>query len=86
MKKTYNAPELFFEEYELCTSIAANCGNKLYQDKITSNSTLTCTVEGGRPGQFFFVTTNTSCTTVPVEEDGILCYQSFSTNDMLFNS
>jgi len=87
MKKTYNAPELYYEEYELCTSIAGNCGNKLFQDKITSNSYLDCTVEMGRPGQVLFVEDNTlGCTVTPTEEDGYLCYQSFSTNDMIFNS
>lgn len=84
MKKTYNAPELFFEEYELCTTIAGNCGNKLYQDAIRSGSYTTCTVEVEGIGNVF-LDASIGCNISPDYLEGV-CYESFSTSQTLFNS
>lgn len=89
MKKTYKAPELFFEEYELSTSIAGNCGYKLYQDKVYSGSYQTCRVEFGGE-DFVFTTEANGCTISPDyawgEEGSTVCYEAYSTSMMLFNS
>lgn len=84
MKKTYNAPELLFEEYELSTSIAGNCGNKLYQDAIRAGSWTTCSVDMG-DGDFLFVNGKNDCNMDPYE-DATICYENFATDKMLFNS
>ena len=89
MKKKYNAPELYFEEYELSTSIAGNCGNKLYQDMIHATDYQSCKVDFGGD-EFVFTASTNGCTISPEfawgEEGSTVCYESHSTSMMLFNS
>ena len=54
MKRKYEKPALYFEEYELSSSIAGNCGNKLFQDKIYAGNYLNCKVDAGG-GDFLFL-------------------------------
>ncbi len=85
MKRKYEKPALYFEEYELSSSIAGNCGNKMYQDKIYAGSYTTCKVDAGG-GDFLFVDQYMGCNILP-EDNGLpYCYQVPSTNEMLFNS
>lgn len=85
MKRRYEKPALYFEEYELSSSIAGNCGNKLFQDKINSGSYTTCTVDAGG-GDFLFLDPYRGCNTDPGADGKLYCYQVPSTNEMLFNS
>ena len=84
MKKAYNAPELFFEEYELCTTIAGGCGNPIYQDKITSGSYTTCNVEVENMG-YVFIDESNNCNIGPDYLEGV-CYEAFASYETIFNS
>lgn len=85
MKRSYEKPALYFEEYELSSSIAGNCGNKLYQDTIYAVSYTTCKVDAS-DGDFLFLDTAIGCNTSPGADGSLYCYQVPSTNEMLFNS
>lgn len=85
MKRSYEKPALYFEEYELSSSIAGNCGNKLYQDTIYAVSYTTCKVDASG-GDFLFLDTAIGCNTSPGADGSLYCYQVPSTNEMLFNS
>lgn len=85
MKRKYEKPALYFEEYELSSSIAGNCGNKLFQDKIYAGNYETCKVDAGG-GDFLFLDPTIGCNTYPGEDGVPYCYQVPSTNEMLFNS
>ena len=85
MKRKYEKPALYFEEYELSSSIAGNCGNKLFQDKIYAGSYMNCKVDAGG-GDFLFVDQFIGCNTFPADDGLPYCYQVPSTNEMLFNS
>ena len=84
MKRKYEKPALYFEEYELSSSIAGNCGNKLFQDKIYAGNYETCKVDAGG-GDFLFLDSS-FCNTNPGADGELYCYQVPSTNEMLFNS
>ena len=84
MKRKYEKPALYFEEYELSSSIAGNCGNKLFQDKIYAGDYETCKVDAGG-GDFLFLDAS-FCNTNPGADGELYCYQVPSTNEMLFNS
>lgn len=84
MKRKYEKPALYFEEYELSSSIAGNCGNKLFQDKIYAGDYTSCKVDAGG-GDFLFLDSS-FCNTDPGADGKLYCYQVPSTNEMLFNS
>ena len=84
MKRNYEKPALYFEEYELSSSIAGNCGNKLFQDKIYAGDYKSCKVDAGG-GDFLFLDSS-FCNTHPGADGELYCYQVPSTNEMLFNS
>ena len=69
MKKTYVKPEVYFESFELSTSIATGCEYK------TNHAKNECVYEiaGGRN---VFVDAKTHCLdiTAPGEEYGAVCY------------
>ena len=85
MKRNYEKPALYFEEYELSSSIAGNCGNKLFQDKIYAGNYTSCKVDAGG-GDFLFLDSAIGCNTDPGADGKLYCYQVPSTNEMLFNS
>lgn len=85
MKRKYEKPALYFEEYELSSSIAGNCGNKLFQDKIYAGNYMNCKVDAGG-GDFLFLDSAIGCNTNPGADGDLYCYQVPSTNEMLFNS
>ncbi len=62
MKRKYEKPALYFEEYELSSSIAGNCGNKLFQDKIYAGNYTSCKVDAGG-GDFLFLDSFIGCNT-----------------------
>lgn len=84
MKRKYSKPELYYERYELSSNIAGNCATGLPVVGINPTDYRTCTVNVGG-GDFLFLTEGIGCNTLPIEGDGF-CYQSFSTNEMLFSS
>lgn len=86
MKRQYNKPELFFEEYELTEAIASNCGNEAYRGYTNYNTYHTCSVDMGTGEDFLFITGNNRCNTLPGGEDDYFCYESFGNQAMVFNS
>lgn len=83
MKKTYMKPEIMFEDFSLCTSIAANC-----EIKIDNHSSGGCgqPIEG-LPGQFLFISADTGCTRcIPDEGTDGFCYHVPIESNNLFNS
>lgn len=84
MKRKYSKPELYYERYELSSNIAGNCATGLPVVGINSTDYQTCTVNVGG-GDLLFLTEVIGCNTLPIEGDRF-CYQSFSTNEMLFSS
>ena len=85
MKKLYTAPELYFEEYEINTSIAGGCGHPLYADTINSGNVDTCTYEI-YDGFQVFSNMNISCEDTPADGQYNICYQVAPPNDLIFNS
>lgn len=85
MKRTYIAPELFFEEYEINTAIAGGCGHPLYADSINSGDVDHCTYDiyAGVPA---FSGMNSSCEIIPVDGENNICYQVATPNELIFNS
>lgn len=83
MKRQYNKPELFFEEYELTEAIASNCGNEEFRDCTNYNNYRTCTVDMGVG--FMFVDQTHGCDIEPFEGDSF-CYEHFGNQMMVFNS
>lgn len=81
MKKQYVKPELYFENFELSTSIAA-CGS-------TTNtpSDMQCGIAVVGYGNVFF-TGITGCSDKQVESDGFMgiCYHQPTDTTNLFNS
>lgn len=79
MKKTYEAPEILFEDFTMSTSIAANC------DKIVNNSTENVCGYKTRTG-IIFVEGITGCVyKQPDGYDGV-CYHIPTDTTDLFNS
>lgn len=83
MKKTYVKPEIMFEDFSLCTSIAVNC------EILINNQTLNNCGQPieGLPGQFLFISQDTGCTRL-VEDNGKdgFCYHVPIQENNLFNS
>lgn len=81
MKKAYVKPEVYFESFELSTSIAAGCEYR------TNHAINVCTYEltGGRN---VFVNESTNChdAQAPGGSYGAVCYQIPSDQSNLFTS
>lgn len=84
MKKTYSKPELFYERYELTSSIAGNCAVGLPVQDITPTNYFNCTVDIGG-GDKLFLDEGIGCNTEPIEGNGF-CYETFALNEMLWSS
>lgn len=87
MKKVYTAPELYYEEYEINTSIAGGCGHPLYADSINSGNADSCTYSI-YPGTTVFSDKNISCDIQIYGDDNVenICYQHATPNELIFNS
>lgn len=85
MKKLYTAPELYFEEYEINTSIAGGCGHPLYADSINSGDVDHCTYDI-YAGTTVFSGMNGSCEIHPADGEYNICYQVATPNELIFNS
>lgn len=81
MKKTYVKPEVYFESFELSTSIATGCEYK------TQHAINDCTykITGGR-NVFVDETTNCNDLKVPGGTYGSVCYQVPAEASNLFTS
>ena len=80
MKKHYEAPEIYFDDFSLSTSIAGDCG-------IIVNSTRDSCPYVTRTGLNIFLSSMGACTTT--EDDGDyngICYHVPVTESNLFNS
>ena len=84
MKKAYSKPELYYERYELSSTIAANRATRLPAGEILHSYYTACKVSVGG-GDFLFLDEGIGCNTEPIEGNGY-CYQSFALNEMLFSS
>lgn len=85
MKKTYTKPEIVFEDFSLCTSIAANC-----EIIIDAPASGTCgyAYEGGN-GQTMFTkqyATNVCNLQIDDDENNGFCYHVPIESNNLFNS
>ncbi len=85
MKKTYSKPEIYFEDFSLCTSIATNC-----EIKIDNQSEGTCgyAYEGGYGETMFTVMAGTQVCNLPVDDDkeNGFCYHIPVQSNNIFNS
>jgi hypothetical protein len=82
MKKQYSAPDIFFEEFSLSTSIAAGCEEKPF------NQTSDCGVQGPK-GQTLFSTEINGCKKKVISgsaEANGLCYHNPYDNYNVFFS
>lgn len=83
MKKTYVKPEIVFEDFSLCNSIATNC-----ELVIDTQSRGTCgqPIEG-LPGQFLFIDTVEACNR-PIPDEALdgFCYHIPMGGPNIFNS
>lgn len=82
MKKSYNKPEIAFESFALCSSIAAGCG--VHVDGANAGA---CGITFG--GETIFMTGIAGCATQVETDDGLyngLCYHVPTASSALFNS
>lgn len=81
MKKAYVKPELYFENFELSTSIAAGC------EQLINNSTRGSCALILANGRNVFLDTVADCTTKQADGvNGYACYHVPVTTNNLFNS
>lgn len=82
MKKTYEKPEVYFESFELSTSIATGCEYR------TNHAINVCTYElsGGLGNVFVSTTTNCNNIKAPNGEWNKICYHLPSDQSNLFTS
>ena len=81
MKRTYEAPVMCFEDFELSANIAAGC-----TAIITGHTQNTCALDFG--GQLLFIDRVTACKD-PIIDDGSessFCYHIPIADNKLFNS
>jgi hypothetical protein len=81
MKKIYSKPDVIFENFSLCTSIAASC-----EVKTDTQANNVC---GYKFGALYVFTDKIQGCTTPIAEGSIndgLCYHNPSEDNNLFNS
>lgn len=85
MKKTYVKPEIVFEDFSLCTAIAANC-----EIIIDNQSSGNCgyQYEGGFGATMFTQAAGSNVCSVPVDDDvkNTFCYHVPIETNNIFNS
>ena len=85
MKKTYSKPEIYFEDFTLCNSIAAGC-----EIIIDAPSSGTCgyAYEGGHGQTLFTKHLGISICNIGIDDDGTngFCYHVPVESNNLFNS
>ncbi len=77
MKKAYTKPELYFENFELSTSIAVQCGKPIHYAAGTCKDGL-----GGYADVIFLE--DKSCSSTP--DDFGFCYHNPTDTEKIFNS
>ena len=82
MKKVYKKPVLYFENFELSTSIATGCGHPIH-----NQSKDVCGLDMGG-GIIVFLNGISGCTGYQLDNDNYngLCYHNPSDTQNLFNS
>ena len=80
MKKRYQKPEVYFEDFELSTNIATACGTKA-----PGPTNGTCGVNVDGIGKVFLMAM-TDCTYKGADGDYSICYHNPSDLKALFNS
>ena len=85
MKKTYSKPEIYFEDFSLCTSIATGC-----EIIVPGPSQNQCgyAYEGGNGQTMFTAQMGTSVCNIPIDDDETngFCYHVPVQSNNLFNS
>lgn len=80
MKKKYEKPMIWFEDFKMSANIAGNCG----RDTGTYSDTNSCNYEFG--GKYLF-TGYSGCITKPQDDvDAFICYHNPSDDARLFGS
>lgn len=77
MKKQYVKPELYFENFELSTTVATGCSI------IVNHAATQCTIDIPGIGTIFI---NDSCMTTEVADDDKICYHVPFDSNKLFSS
>ncbi len=82
MKKSYVKPQVYFENFQLSTNIAGECGtDRNYFGNHSSSGT--CTWSDGYTT--IFTSTNTGCHYTP-DEAGHMCYDVAPSPERIFGS
>ena len=86
MKKAYTKPQIFLDNFSLCTSIAAGCEIK-GNDVTPTYNEYGCGYIYGRSGDMVFVTETMGCGfEEPDEDHDGICYHTPSDANNIFNS
>lgn len=81
MKKKYQRPELYYESFALCSTIAAGC------EGIANFAENACTVTLRGDGyELVLFNSNTVCLDSPPNADDYLCYHAPTENNNIFSS
>ena len=81
MKKKYQRPELYYESFALCSTIAAGC------EGIANFAENACTVTlEGEGYKLVLFNSNTVCLDSPPNADDYLCYHAPTENNNIFSS
>ncbi len=82
MKKTYEKPQIVFDNFELSQSIAAGCSF------ISNHAWKICGVYNEDFGEWIFneVSGASACTITPAEIDDRICYHVSPDENMVFSS
>lgn len=83
MKKPYVKPEVYFESFELSTSIATGCSAGYNHSNTTFGDANHCYLIYGTDN--VFLETTTGCTLTDSDEN-LFCYHVPAANDKIFSS
>lgn len=83
MKKTYEKPEVYFESFELSTSIATGCGVGYNHQNTNFSNGSTCYLIFGT--KRIFLTSTAGCTKTDFDENQF-CYHVPTSDSKVFSS